>query len=124
MKKCSDPLIRATLRDAVRTVLRRSRPVSAFTSINTVLLSSMGALVQSPASLAATETSAPVLHEIVVTAQRRRETVQEIPYNISVIDSRQIAESGATTLNDLCLFSDLKRKSDYLLMLPSISPKT
>ncbi|MGA7539151.1 MAG: TonB-dependent receptor [Steroidobacteraceae bacterium] len=101
MKKSSHLLVGADLQSAVRTALHKCRPVSAFTSINTVLLSSMGAFAQSPASLAATETSTPVLHEIVVTAQRRKETVQEIPYNISVIDQRQIADAGATTLNDL-----------------------
>ena len=49
----------------------------------------------------AAEAPTPVLKEIVVTAQRRKQTVQDVPYNISVIDPKQIDESGATTLNDL-----------------------
>jgi outer membrane receptor protein involved in Fe transport len=101
MKKRNDSLIGARLQSVVRTVLRNCRPVSAFASINTALLGSMGALAQSPASLADTETSAPVLHEVVVTAQRREQTAQDVPYNISVIDPTQIAQSGAATINDL-----------------------
>jgi len=41
------------------------------------------------------------LTEVTVTAQRRIETTQDIPYNISVIDPDQILRSGATTLDDL-----------------------
>ena len=47
------------------------------------------------------DSSLTSLSEIVVTAQRRTQSVQDIPYNISVVDPRQIAEAGATTLNDL-----------------------
>lgn len=101
MKKCSDPLSGASLQSAVRTALRRCRPITAFTSINTVLLGSMVAYAQNPLSAAAAEAQMPQLKEIVVTAQRRKQTVQDVPYNISVIDPRQIGESGATTLNDL-----------------------
>jgi outer membrane receptor protein involved in Fe transport len=101
MKKSHESPKGAHLQNSVRAVLRKCRPISAFASINTVLLGSVAALAQSPASLADTETSPPVLHEVVVTAQRRNQTAQDIPYNISVIDPTQIAQSGATTLNDL-----------------------
>jgi iron complex outermembrane recepter protein len=101
MKKDSDPVTGLGLQGAVRAILRRYRPITAFTSINTVLLGSMVAYAQSPATPTAAQAPTPVLKEIVVTAQRREETVQDVPYNISVIDPRQIDESGATTLNDL-----------------------
>ncbi|MGA8706023.1 MAG: Plug domain-containing protein, partial [Steroidobacteraceae bacterium] len=42
-----------------------------------------------------------MLSEVVVTAQRRSQTVQDIPYNISVVDQNAISESGATTLDEL-----------------------
>ncbi|HUA26992.1 MAG TPA: TonB-dependent receptor [Steroidobacteraceae bacterium] len=104
MKKSSDPLNRASPRSAVRTILRRCRPITAVTSINTILLGSMVAYGQSataPASPTASPAPISELKEIVVTAQRRKQTVQDVPYNISVIDPRQIEQSGATTLNDL-----------------------
>jgi iron complex outermembrane recepter protein len=104
MKKNSDPLNRASLQSVVRTILRRCRPITAFTSINTLLLGSMVAYGQSataPASPTASPAPMSELKEIVVTAQRRKQTVQDVPYNISVIDPRQIEQSGATTLNDL-----------------------
>jgi iron complex outermembrane recepter protein len=101
MKKSSDPLNGASLHRAVRTALRRCRPITAFTSINTVLLGSMVAYGQTATTPTASEAPMSQLKEIVVTAQRRKQTVQDVPYNISVIDPRQIEESGATTLNDL-----------------------
>jgi outer membrane receptor protein involved in Fe transport len=39
--------------------------------------------------------------EIVVTAQRRRQSIQDIPYNISAVDASTLAQAGATSLNDL-----------------------
>jgi outer membrane receptor protein involved in Fe transport len=41
------------------------------------------------------------LEEIVVTATRREQSVQDIPYNISVIDGDSLAASGVTSLNSL-----------------------
>jgi len=41
------------------------------------------------------------LAEVVVTAQRRTQNLQEIPYNISVVSSAPIANAGASTIDDL-----------------------
>jgi outer membrane receptor protein involved in Fe transport len=41
------------------------------------------------------------LQEVVVTAERRNETVQDVPYNITAIDSAAIESSGAATLSEL-----------------------
>ncbi len=41
------------------------------------------------------------LDEIVVTAQRRRESVQSVPIAISVVSGQTLTERGATTVNDL-----------------------
>jgi iron complex outermembrane recepter protein len=41
------------------------------------------------------------LQEVVVTAQRRAQSVQDVPYNISAISSASMEEAGATSINDL-----------------------
>jgi iron complex outermembrane recepter protein len=41
------------------------------------------------------------LQEVLVTAQRRTESVQDIPYNISVVSGDQLRESGADVASDL-----------------------
>jgi outer membrane receptor protein involved in Fe transport len=41
------------------------------------------------------------LEEVVVTATRRAESIQKVPFNISAIDGAQIAEKGLTGLTDL-----------------------
>lgn len=69
---------------------------------------SAGALLLAPAlGRCATENAAtpapqlPTLKEIVVTAQGRSQTVQNIPYAIVAIGARQLQQSGATTLDNL-----------------------
>jgi len=66
------------------------------------LISSVGA---APIEAAGADTTPPSdtggLTEIVVTAQRRTQTVQDIPYNISVLGSEELKNSGAVNLNDL-----------------------
>jgi outer membrane receptor protein involved in Fe transport len=56
---------------------------------------------QAPSGVSTSTSDSAVLSEVVVTAQRRTQTVQDIPYNISVVDQNAISESGATTLDDL-----------------------
>ena len=78
------------LRRSIRSVLAQCGTVS--------LLSSMGAHAQTAAT---PDNSGLTIPEIVVTAQRRTESIQDVPYNITVVDPTQIAASGATSLNDL-----------------------
>ena len=87
--------------DMVRGTLRKYAPIAAVTSLNTMLLGAMPAHASTVRGPHDAANSAGLLREVIVTAQRRKQTVQQIPYNISVIGQRQIAESGATTLNDL-----------------------
>lgn len=47
------------------------------------------------------ETLAGVLQEVMVTAQRRSQSTQDIPYNITAINANQIARSGSIGVNDL-----------------------
>ncbi len=93
---------RQSLRTAVRVSLYRGRHASLLTSANAIIIGALS--MQSPmvsaqtASVMAAESG---LEEIVVTAQRRNQSLQSVPYNISVVDPSQLALSGATTLNDL-----------------------
>jgi iron complex outermembrane receptor protein len=49
-----------------------------------------------------TDTSANALQEVVVTATRRQQALEAVPYSISVVTSDQIAASGA---NDMMSFA-------------------
>jgi outer membrane receptor protein involved in Fe transport len=93
---------RSVLRDAIRAALHQCGHFSRYTSINTLLLGSLGNYAQSaPATNPAEDTTQSAIPEIVVTAQRRSESIQDVPYNISVVDPGQLTQSGATSLNDL-----------------------
>ena len=45
------------------------------------------------------------LEEIIVTAQRREQSLQEVPISLEAIGSREIQEQGYRTLDDLAEFS-------------------
>ena len=54
-----------------------------------------------PAAASAAPASPDALEEITVTAQRREQRVQDIPYNISVVGGEELRRTGTTGLNDL-----------------------
>jgi iron complex outermembrane receptor protein len=88
-----------SVRHAVSRCLRRHHYLVGLSSASTLLLGSLAAHAQ---NTAASETpSSQGLEEIVVTAQRRQQSVQDIPYNISAFDGNQIAAAGAVSLNEL-----------------------
>jgi hypothetical protein len=101
----SEPRDHSMLRSAVRVCLAQCRHVSGLASAGSLILGSLGAHAQStPATGPAQDaTEHHGLEEIIVTAQRRSQSVQDIPYNITAVDGLQIQKSGATTLNDLNL---------------------
>ena len=43
----------------------------------------------------------PVLEEVVVTATRRAQAVQDVPYSISVLSSQTIDDTGVSDLSDM-----------------------
>ena len=53
-----------------------------------------------PATLGETEASAGVIEEVIVTAQRREENLQEVPISISVIDNQQIERADMRGARD------------------------
>jgi iron complex outermembrane recepter protein len=60
-----------------------------------------GGTVQAQQANPTNETLAGVLQEVIVTAQRRSQSTQDIPYNITAVNADQIARSGSTGVNDL-----------------------
>ena len=61
-------------------------------------------LILASASLAQAQNAAPkgdMLEEVIVTAQRRTQNVQDIPYNISVVGAEDLQRTGTTGLNQL-----------------------
>jgi iron complex outermembrane receptor protein len=99
-------------------LLRHGRQVAQLTSASTLLLgpvvvhaqldaaAATGSSTATTPAAAASGTSSNdnflgTLQEVTVTAQRRSQSVQDVPYNISAIDGAQIAQSGAASLNDL-----------------------
>jgi outer membrane receptor protein involved in Fe transport len=47
------------------------------------------------------EPRAEKLTEILVTAERRSESLQDVPYNISAVSAEELAKSGTTSINEL-----------------------
>ena len=60
--------------------------------------------VQSAAAAVASLRSR-VLEEIVVTAQRREESAQDVPISITVLDSKQITNANMTNASDLAVYT-------------------
>jgi iron complex outermembrane receptor protein len=58
-----------------------------------------GAAVMATPALA--DTAAPQLEEIVITTQKREQSLKEVPITVSVVDADAIRESGATMFDDL-----------------------
>lgn len=91
------------LRVVVRKILRNCLYASSCASAAGLLLAGSDARAQDALSTAAAGSSdtSGQLKEIVVTAQRRSESVQDVPYNITAIGANAIQQANATTLNDL-----------------------
>ncbi len=63
-------------------------------------LATVAALCWAPASLAQSDASATIIEEVIVTAQRREENLQEVPISISVFEGEQIERSGMRGARD------------------------
>jgi len=89
------------VRAAVRRAIWRCAHYSAAISAGALLLGPVSGHCAAEDAAATPTTQLPALKEIVVTAQRRSQTVQDIPYAIMAVDATQIQQSGATTLDNL-----------------------
>ena len=87
--------------------LRQHRPPnrSIAASVGLILASTQLAHAQAQTTPAQQPQSAApkseMLEEIVVTAQRREQNIQAIPYNISVVGAEDLRRSGTTSLSQL-----------------------
>jgi outer membrane receptor protein involved in Fe transport len=88
---------------SILTILGQCRRLPALTSAGGLLLTSLGAHAQgtAPAQTPDASSQGQGLEEIVVTAQRRTQSVLDVPYNISAVNAATIENAGADTLNEL-----------------------
>src|SRR5882724_3348601 len=96
-------LTRCALGSSIRAILQRGLDLSRFTSAGGLLLGTLSAHAQSVPAATAAKAAVPSqsIEEIIVTARRRNESVQDVPYNITAVDAATIQRTGAITLNDL-----------------------
>lgn len=91
------------------------------TGLKTVLLGTV-ALAAMPAMAQSEEGSSGGLGEIVVTASKRSENLQDVPISISAIGAEQLASRGVTSSNDLAaVVPNLQVSSQYGETSPNFS---
>ena len=76
---------------------RRGGSLSAAVCLALYGLPHPAAAQESPAE----QTTAPALQEIVVTAQRRTQSLESVPYSISVVSGNQLSDAGVTDIASL-----------------------
>ncbi|WP_420383492.1 TonB-dependent receptor [Novosphingobium sp.] len=79
--------------------LRASRRTASALAIATTCLSATHAFAQQTA--ATTASSAPAIEEIIVTAQRREESIQKVPVAVTAIGAKQLADLRVDSLRDI-----------------------
>src|ERR1700689_5063739 len=82
--------------------LRVARSAVISSTVAAPLVHAQDAAVQTPTPAPASQ---DVLQEVVVTANRRAQSLADVPYNISSIGGDELAKSGATSLSDFARLS-------------------
>jgi iron complex outermembrane recepter protein len=93
-------LKQAELRSVIRGILRQNRRTALVSSATILMLSGVTTHAQEKQG-ADQQAAASGLEEIVVSAQRRSETIQNVPYNISAFGGDTLRSSAVVSLNDL-----------------------
>jgi len=95
---------------SMRAGLCSTTPLFAGTAIGAVMVMSLcGSPVYAQTQPAAApptppaDTAAAALPEVVVTANRRSQTLESVPYSLSVVSSEQLSQAGVTDLASLSL---------------------
>ena len=91
-------LIHRDLRHAVAQALRQGSQTAILSSATALILAVQQAQAQTPVADAS---QGPALAEIVVSAQRRTQSLQDVPYNISAVSGDMLRDSGVVSINDL-----------------------
>ena len=92
---------RHDLQRVVRGILRQGRTATIASSATALLLAGVEAHAQQATPAAGSHGQQPVLEEIVVTAQRRTESIQNVPYNISAISGDDLRDAGVVSMASL-----------------------
>ena len=90
---------RTQVRSTVCGILRQHRRLALASSATMLVLGSVNTHAQE--NQAEQQPVTPGLQEVLVTAQRRSETIQDVPYNISALNSDTLQSANITSLNDL-----------------------
>ena len=91
---------RAELRSVICGILRQHRRTALVSSATMLMLGSVSTHAQEKQD-SGPQAATSSLEEIVVSAQRRSETIQNVPYNISVVGGDTLESSAVVSLNDL-----------------------
>jgi iron complex outermembrane recepter protein len=70
-----------------------------------VVLAISGSLAGAEALAADATTSAPVLDEIIVTAQKRSENLQDVPISVVAINAQQVQDAGITNIRNMAILT-------------------
>ena len=80
-----------------------NRSVSSRRAISLVLATT--AAFAGAEALAADASSAPALEEIIVTAQKRSENLQDVPISVVALSAQQIKDAGITDIRNLTILT-------------------
>jgi outer membrane receptor protein involved in Fe transport len=69
------------------------------------LVLAISAALAGAEALAADASSAPVLEEIIVTAQKRSENLQDVPISVVAVSAQQIKDAGITDIRSLAILT-------------------
>jgi iron complex outermembrane receptor protein len=85
----------------LRRTLQAMTPVRAAVCVALYGLAPAAQAQQAPAAAAPSDQAPAALQEVTVTATRRTQTLEAVPYSMSVVSADRLAESGVTDLSSL-----------------------
>jgi iron complex outermembrane receptor protein len=85
----------------LRRTLQAITPVRAAVCVALYGLAPAAQAQQAPAAAAPSDQAPAALQEVTVTATRRTQTLEAVPYSMSVVSADRLAESGVTDLSSL-----------------------